>query len=261
MSYAAHQRAFAEWLVDDCEARPPVAGIDPARIGVHRNTFLGTLVQALAESFPVTRSLSGAEFFDAMARARVLRDPPRSPVLSDYAVTFPGYVVGFEPAQSTPVLAEMAQLEAMRLRAFHATDADPIGLARFHPLACDARRLERTAVRLHPAANWLPARHPVLDIWHRHDGAADGDVVDLGDLDPDRAQHVLVHRPGLVLRMRLLPPGAVIFLDALAAGCPLASAFSEAARLATEVEPATLLSLLLQDGLVTELIELAQESK
>jgi hypothetical protein len=254
MSSFEQQRAFCAWL-EDGEGLP-VPGAGRANLGVHRNTFVGTLVEALAESFPVTRALAGADFFDAMARARVLADPPRSPVLTDYATSFPAYVVGFGPAASAPVLAEMAQLEALRLRAFHAADAEALGLSQFHRLACDASLFERTGVRLHPAAHWLPARHALLELWHAHDAAVDIGAVDLSGIDAGRGQDVLVHRPFFELRMRALPPGAIVFLDALAAGDNLAAAFALAQGSDPATEAAALFSLLLHDDLVIDFIEL-----
>lgn len=257
MSDLVQHRAFADWLFDrDASADfGRDVGIDPARLRVHRNTFVGSLVEALAESFPVTRALAGAGFFDAMARERVLSDPPRSPVLTEYALDFPAFVVGFEPARATPVLAAMAQLEALRLRAFHAEDRRPVGLEPFHALACDAARLSVTSVRLHPAAGWLSARQPLLELWRLHDEADDADAVDLGGIDPDQGHDLLVHRPEFVVRMRGLPAGAIAFLDALADGCSLAAAFAAASAASQAAEPAALFSLLLQEGLVTKLFE------
>jgi hypothetical protein len=255
MSDWSQQQHFVAWMQGE-PSGTPFEGIDIARASVHRNTYVGTLVEALAESFPVTRALAGAEFFDAMARERVLADAPRSPVLTEYALSFPGFVHCYVPAATTPVLAAMAQLEALRLRAFHAADAGALGLAEFHRLACDAALLADTGARLHPAAFWLPARQPLLTLWRLHDEAPDPAAVDLSGIDAGRAEQVLVHRPRHAVRMQLLPPGAVEFLDALASGCSFAQAFAEAGAFDARSEPAALFSLLLQNGLVTELIDL-----
>ena len=250
MSCYEEQREFCAWLEGE-EAAPP-AGIERARAAVHRNTFVGTLVEALAESFPVTRALAGGDFFDAMARARVLAQPPASPVITDYAISFPSFVDGFEPAQAAPVLAEMAALEALRLRAFHAADAQAIGLEAFHRLACDAALLECTGAVLHPAAHWFAARYALVELWQAH---ADTDAPDLGGIDAHAAQEVLVHRPRFDVRMRALPAGGVAFLEALASGLSFARAFA----VAPLAEPAALFSLLLQEGLVTEFIDIPLE--
>jgi hypothetical protein len=253
MSCYEEQRQFSAWLEGEDAALP--AGVERARGAVHRNTFVVTLVEALADSFPVTRAMAGAEFFDAMARARVLADPPRSPVLTDYAISFPDFVGAFEPARTAPVLAEMARLEAMRLHAFHAPDAEATGLAPFHRLACDAALFEVTGALLHPAARWLSAGHALVELWEAHAAAEDMSSVDLRAIDAAAPQEVLVHRPQFEVGVHHLPIGAVAFLDALASGASFASAFAQAARAQPQTEPAALFSLLLQQGLVVEFLE------
>jgi len=253
MSSYEDQQRFGDWLQGSEDEAVP--GVERARLAVHRNTFLGTLVDALAETFPVTRALAGADFFDGMARSRVLADPPRSPVLTDYVQDFPAFVSDFPPAAAVPVLAEMAQLEALRVRAFHAADAEPVGLEGFHRLACDAALFARTRARLHPAAHWFPASHALLELWRAHDEAADIAQVDLSGIEAGRAQSLLVYRPQYAVRMRPLPPGAIGFLDALATGACFSEAFADAAAADPLTEPAALCSLLLQEGLVIEFID------
>jgi hypothetical protein len=254
MSCYEEQHEFCAWL--EGEDGAPPAGIERARAAVHRNTFVGTLVEVLAESFPVTRAMAGADFFDAMARARVLADPPTSPVLTEYAIAFPAFVAAFEPARAVPVLAEMATLEALRIAAFHAADADAIGLAAFHRLACDAALFETTGVVLHPAARWFHADHALVELWRAHAETESPGHVDLGGIEANSAQEVLVHRPRFEVNQRPLPAGAVAFLDALASGVSFARAFAEASRQQPKAEPAALFSLLLQEGLVTHFIDL-----
>jgi hypothetical protein len=254
MSGYEEQRQFSAWLEGE-DAAPP-AGIERARAAVHRNTFVGTLVEALAGSFPVTRAMAGAQFFDAMARARVLADPPRSPVLTEYAISFCAFVDGFEPARAAPVLGEMALLEALRLHSFHAPDAEALGPAPFHRLACDAALFEATGARLHPAAQWFPARHALVDLWQAHATAEDMSNVDLRGIDADSPQDVLVHRPRFEVGVHRLPAGAVAFLDALASGASFARAFAQVARAHPQAEPAALFTLLLQQGLVIELLDI-----
>jgi hypothetical protein len=159
-----------------------------------------------------------------------------------------------------PVLAEMAQLEALRLRAFHAADATPIGLDRFHALACDAALLERTGAVLHPAAQWQSASHSLLELWRAHDDAAEIGNADLRGIDAAQPQELLVHRPRFEVHMQRLPAGGIAFLEALASGASFARAFGEALRAQPRAEPAALFSLLLQQGLVTELTQTPPES-
>jgi len=256
MNCFEEQREFCAWL--EGEGAPP-AGIERARASIHRNTFVGTLVEALADSFPVTRAMAGQAFFDAMARARVLADPPSCPVLTEYAITFPSFVAGFAPAQAVPVLAEMALLEALRLRAFHAADAESIGLEPFHRLACDAALFGRTGANLHPAAHWQSASHALAELWQAHVDADDIMAADLRSIDAAQPQELLVHRPNFEVGLHHLPAGGIAFLEALAAGASFARAFAMAADARPLAEPAALFSLLLQHGLVTRFTDLPQE--
>jgi hypothetical protein len=253
MSCFEAQREFCAWL--ESGEGLPVPGVERARVAVHRNTFVGTLVEARAESFPVARALAGADFFDAMARERVLAQPPRSPMLTEYLLSFPAFAASFAPAQATPVLVEMLQLEALRLQAFHAADAEAVGLSEFHRLACDAALLERTGARLHPAMHWLSAQHALLELWQVHAEATDMAAVDLRQIDATAAQDLLVHRPRFEVHMRVLPSGGIALLEALVCGASLAQAFAAASAAHPDAEPSALFSLLLQEGLVVELFE------
>ena len=236
-------------------ARPAeLASIAPARLAVHRNTFVATLVDMLAESFPVTCALVGAQFFRAMARDCVLADPPRSPDLVEYALRFPHFVAGCSPVTAMPFIHETASVEAMRLRAFHAADADALGADAFRSLLHDPRRIAQTCVTLHPSAQWLRARHAVHALWFVHHDAGDAiDAVDLAGLDLESAQDVLVCRLGFELQVVALPAGAADFLDALARGSTIADSFADASAADPHTDPAALFALLLQHGLAVGL--------
>src|ERR1700730_7470011 len=91
------QRSFTQALLDP-SARGPSAirgathHESERRFAVHRNNVTVSLVAALAARFPVVQHLVGEEFFRAMARAYVRREPPRSPVLLHYGATFSAFI-------------------------------------------------------------------------------------------------------------------------------------------------------------------------
>ena len=260
MSDAQFQHALASFLLradgSDCVTLPvELAAIAPTRLAVHRNTFVSTLVDMLAQTFPVTRALVGAEFFRDMARDCVLADPPRCPDLVPYALAFPLFVAGYSPVAATPFIPETAMLEAMRLRAFHAADAQALDPAAFRSLLDDPLRIGQTRVALHPSAQWLRARYAAHALWSAHDTADDIQSVDLAGLDLHAAQHVLVCRHGFELQVVALPAGAADFLDALAGGATFADAFARAIAADSRTEPTALFALLLQHGLAVALHE------
>lgn len=88
-------------------------GSDPtARLAVYRNNVVGSLIDALADAFPVAQQLVGVAFFRAMAGVFARQAPPRSRILAHYGEGFAEFIEGFEPARSVPYLADVARLEA-----------------------------------------------------------------------------------------------------------------------------------------------------
>ena len=102
-------------------------GADPAgRFAVYRNNVHSSLINALAAGYPVTLQLVGDEFFRAMAGVYVQGFPPTSPLINEYGSDLADFIQGFAPAASVPYLADVARLERLRVRAYHAADAQPL---------------------------------------------------------------------------------------------------------------------------------------
>lgn len=255
MTQAASRQVFATALLAPEQPTPPgIRGSDrqssEKRFAVHRNNVVSSLVDALSESFPVCRALVGDAFFRAMARGRVLADPPRSPVLIEYVEGFADFIAGFEPAASVPYLADVARIEALRIHAWHAADGTPVTRADYATLVTVPGRLATTGVRLHPACNWLHCSHAAHAIWSAHQGLADPADATLAGIDTAQAQDVLVARPELSVQVDLLPAGAIEFLDGLAGGESLAAAFDQARRARHDADPASLFAILVEHDLV-----------
>jgi hypothetical protein len=183
------QAAFAAALLDPqlpCpEGLCSANGADPgSRFSVYRNNVQGSLIKALADSYPVVQQLVGEEFFRAMAAVFVQQQPPASPLMSHYGEAFPAFIDAFEPAASVPYLAGVARLEL-----------------------------------LHPSLHLLDSNHAVVAIWAAHQGDAT-----LAGIDIHHAQHALVLRNGLDVEVFALEPGANAFLRHLLNDQPLLAA-------------------------------------
>lgn len=248
------QAAWAAALVDPSLPPPPGLrawnGSDPARrFDVHRNNVVVSLVDALADTFPVVQALVGEDFFRAMARLFVPRHPPRSPLLAEYGARLPAFIEAFAPTAGLPYLADVARLEFARVQAYHAADAPVL---RRQPLA--ARLAEPEALpaarwRLHPSVHLVASRHPVVALWAAHQGLGE-----LADVDLAQPQAALVLRKHDDVVVLALAPGAAGFVQALAAGATLAEA---AAAAATGIEGqdfdlAATLALLIDQGALSE---------
>lgn len=220
-------------------------GSDPVkRYAVYRNNVVVSLVDALADSHPVTQALVGEAFFRAMAGEFARRSPPRSPVLAWYGEGFADFVADFPPAAGLPYLADLARLEWLRVEAWHAADADPLPLAEVAALLADEAALPNLRVTLHPALRVLRSAHPVVSLWaaHQSEDAAGA----LGAIDFAAAEAALLVRDGLDVALLRIEPGAAAFIARLQRGDALGAAAQAAAPFDL---PATL-GLLLRHGAI-----------
>ena len=234
-------------------ARPTPAGLtawngsDPAqRFAVYRNNVTVALIDAVADTFPVTCELVGDDFFRAMAREFVRAEPPDSPVLAWYGETFPAFVERFGPAASVPYLADVARLEYARVQAFHAPDSGVPGNDEIATLLADPERLARTGIVLAPSVGLLRSPWAIVSVWSAHQGMGD-----LADIDPERPENALVSRCRQQVEVRSLTQGDAAFVHRLAAGDTL----EEATRQANELpgfELTGILGVLLVAGAVSD---------
>lgn len=213
----------------------PLAGLVAAdgsvplarRIAVHRNTFFGSLGDAMENAFPVVRRLVGDAFFRAAARAFVEAAPPTAPDLAAYGAGFAVFLADFAPAGGLAYLPDVARLEWARVEATFAADADPLNPAAL----ADAppADLPRLVLTLHPSARLVASAWPVQSLWEIHQ------IEPVGSLPDDAAaETVLVVRPADRMVARRLGPGDAAFVAGIAQGATL----GEAIALAQGAEPA-----------------------
>jgi hypothetical protein len=242
------QRVFAQALLDPQQPCPPGLrswnGSDPAaRFAVHRNNAVSSLVEALADTFPVTRELVGDEFFAAMARLFVMGAPPRSPVLALYGGDFPDFALGFAPARSVPYLADVARLEVQRIRAFHEADAPVLSADNLTRHLLDPQVLPASRVKFHPSAAVLISRFAIVDLWAAHQDAGE-----IGEVDPEQPQSALVLRQQDDVVVIAIGQGSALFFQHLMGGATLGEASAAAMVRADGFDLATSLGILICHG-------------
>jgi Putative DNA-binding domain len=228
---ASFEASFANALLNADQPLPRGitahnATVPARRFAVYRNNVVTGLVKALRSRFPAVEKIVGEEFFAAMARVFVMAQPPRSPLLATYGDGFPAFIAAFEPARELPYLADVAQLEAARTRAYHAPDATPAGADHF--AALDSQAVGGIRIDMHPSTEIVRSRHPIVTIWAMNSGEQQ-----LAPIENWRGEDALVARPYLDVQIRTLPPGGAAFLLALAAGRSL----GEAAEAAVADDP------------------------
>lgn len=246
------QAAWAAALLDPAQPCPP--GLrswnqsDPAqRMAVHRNNVTVSLVDALADHFPVVLALVGDDFFRAMATLYVRAQPPRSGVLAHHGEGLPGFIAGFGPAASLPYLADVARLELLRCQTSNAADLPPLLAPGSAVLAAlqDSRRAAGLQLVMHPSVAVLDSPHAVVSLWAAHQGQGSLDAI-----DPGEAEAALVLRPDLEVLVLRLPPGGAVLAQRLLQGDRLGAAAAQALAAAPGFDLTTNLLLLLQHGAV-----------
>ncbi len=166
---SAHQ-LFADSLLAEQPACPPGLTAwnqsDPGRrFAVYRNNVMVSLIDALADTYPVTQALVGEEFFRAMAGVFARSRPPRSPVMAHYGEGFAGFIEDFQPAAGLPYLADVARLELLRVQAYHAADAAAVPAEEIALLLADAGRLAQARFSFSPVvanSGFAPRRRLAL---------------------------------------------------------------------------------------------------
>ena len=247
-SQQSFQQSFAAALLDPDLPCPPGLrtwnGSDPARrFAVYRNNVLVSLIDALADTFPVTRELVGDAFFRAMASLFVRQSPPRSAQLVDYGAGMPAFIATFAPAASVPYLADVAHLEYLRIQAFHAADAMPLAMEQWARALAQPEHLPALRLIAHPALRLLCSPYAIVSLWAAHQG-----LIALGDVDPYRPESALVVRAGLEVEVVALPVGGGILLTHLLDGLSLGEAAARASAACDTFDLTANLTLLLRHG-------------
>lgn len=241
------QRAFTEAVLDANAAVPTplsreASGVPSRRFGVYRNNVYASLIDVLAGRFPVVMRLVGEDFFRAMARAYVEREPPRSAVLIRYGASLPAFVAGFPPAASVPYLADIASLEWAWHAAYHAADAAPLPVAE---LARAIDRAEDAVLMLHPSLGVVHSLYPIVSIFELNTQSGEVPAIRL-----EGREDALVLRPRLKVEIKRLPQGGAPFIVALRENKTL----GEAAVIAAEEAPGfgleTMLAELIAGGAI-----------
>ncbi|WP_260956828.1 HvfC/BufC N-terminal domain-containing protein [Pseudomonas citri] len=219
----SRQSEFAAALLDPRKACPPglvcTNGADPlGRFAVYRNNVLSSLINALADNYPVVAQLVGEAFFRAMAGVYVQSSAPRSPVMSDYGGDFAGFIEGFEPAASVPYLADVARLERLQMQAWHAADAEPMAGERIVEVLSSPMLAEHLRIGLHPSLRLLRSPFAVVTIWAAHQQQTPVPF----DTFPE--QNALVLRNGLDVEVLAISDAAYGFISCLQEGLSLTAA-------------------------------------
>ena len=216
-----------------------------ARVDIYRNNVFGHYRKALAATFPVVSRLVGAAFFDAAVDAFVRAHPSTRGDVNRYGGELARFLADYPPARALAYLPDVARLEWAIDQAAIAAEAPPFDLAALAALPGDAHAGLRFV--LHPSAQFVESRYPILRIWQVNqpdfEGAAEVDLDEGGDL-------LLVARGERGVDVERLELGVAALLRAFASGESLAVA----ASLAAAAEPSFDLATALRRHVASQLL-------
>jgi len=218
------------------------------RFAVYRNNVIVSLVDALANTYPVTLELVGEEFFHAMARLFIAAQPPRTRVMTFYGEELPGFIELFTPASSVPYLADVARLEFLRVRAFHALDASELPVDAITQVLSKPDDLPGLVFGLHPSLGLLQSNYAVVSLWAAHQG-----ITDISTVDPFIGENALIIRPQLEVEVLRLDPGAAEFVAHLSQGASLGSAAVQASDAHADFDLNSIIGLLVQHHCISSI--------
>ncbi len=247
------QAAFAAALLDAGRPCPPGLrawnGSDPAaRLAVYRNNVVSSLIDALADTFPVVQQLVGEAFFRAMAGVFARQSPPRTCILAHYGEGFAEFIEQLEPARAVPYLADMARLELARVQAYHASDVEPVSSEALTLALASGDRIGELRLVCHPSVTVMQSPYAVASLWAAHQTKGDLGMIDLG-----RGEAAIVLRQNLDVLTLRLPPGAAEFVAAIQRGRGLGEAASAAVIATADFDLSATLALLLGHGALTSI--------
>lgn len=209
---------------------------------IYRNTVIKGCIDALQANYPTVTRLVGEEWFRAAAAVHVRAEPPADSRLALYGAGFPEFLAQFPPAAELVYLADVARIDRSWTEAHCAPDAQPLAPDFLAALAPEA--MAAAVLCPHPAARWHWFEgQPIYTLWR-----ANREGVDLPEDLPWVGEGVLVTRPRDLVEWTPLPAGGCAFLQACAAGLPLAQAADDALEAQPDIDFSILMASLLEAG-------------
>jgi hypothetical protein len=224
-SLAAFQSALCEALQGNTSAiaqwlETPLS--DTPGLSVYRNTVTRGSIDVLAATFSTVVGLVGEDWFRAAAAIYVAEHPPSTPSLLRYGNHFADWLANFPPAQDTPYLSAVAQLDRLWWEAYFAAEAEGLDPAVLPQL--DAPALQSTALALHPSVRLAAFDHNLASLWLAHRDAGEPGAFEIA-AEPEA---ILIARNGLDVASSLISPADYAFLAACQDGVSIMTAAGRA---------------------------------
>jgi len=187
-----------------------------SRIKVYQSSILGIQTDALAAVYPVIKKLVGDEFFLAMGKAYLRKYFSPSGDLHNLGGQMADFLQDFEPAKTLPYLPDVARLEWVWHRIFHAADEDNLDFDELAKIPAEQHGVLQFYLR--DGARLLASPYPVHRIWQLNQDEYTGE--ESIDLD-EGGVLLLITRNGYEIEIHQLNDDEWKFLQLIQLGVSL----------------------------------------
>jgi hypothetical protein len=214
---------LARAIVDQASPLPAALA---AGVAIYRDSVHHTQTGALAAIFPAVRGAMGASAFTTAGKLYLNAYPSASGDLHDLGADFSRIVSQPRYTRRWPFLSDLAALEWLVHRVFHAPDAATLTPQAFAAvLAAAGEHAGSLTVTFIPAFALLASRHALLPHWAAHAGSSSHSAT-TGCRAPGGAMVARNAETGVVVEALTL--GDLSFCEALYRRAPLESALNAA---------------------------------
>ena len=133
------------------------------QLNIYQSSYIGGLLKALSEIYPVTCKILGETFFNAMCSRYIKQTPCHSIDINRYGESFADFASHFDPVSELVYLVDLIRLEWAWHRAYQTPDYSGQD---FSPLlSMDSAQLASVYLLLPPSMTLLASPYPIDTIW------------------------------------------------------------------------------------------------
>lgn len=166
------------------------------RIGVYQNNVFAAIQDYMAEVFPATQGVLGADYFKQLVQIFIQQQPPSQGNINLYGQHLSDLLDNFAALDSLPYLSALMEYEWTLHEAYFASNAGGID-----PAAQSQDELLRLPITLNKSISLLHSDYPVYQIHRQSLPAYEGEVnIDLSE-SQDR---LLIYKSGYEVKTEVL---------------------------------------------------------
>lgn len=222
------------------------------RFAIYRNNVWSSLINGLADSYEVVKTLVGEDFFNSLAQRYITKHPPQSPIMSKWGGHFSELIANDINCKSVPYLADVAQLEWLRIGLYHALDETPLSTTEVQTiLTTHINQLMDCSIQMLSASDILNSQFSTASIWSLHqqyDAATQSAELEnaLLELDLFQPQSMLIWRNQFTIEVIPIELSTGHFLSELKKGQTIGQAIGHCVEIYPDLEIPQLLAVVLQ---------------